>query len=349
MLDGEGLEGDSPTRVLVTGGTGFVGSHTVAALVKQGHWVRLLARSHDRVGPALAPHEVEASDVVIGNVTDQSAVEKAMAGCEALIHAANVFSFDPRQTETMSTVNAQGTELVLAEASRVGLDPIVHVSTLAVFLPSDQPLTRDSEVGKPAPAYSKSKAVAEHIARRFQADGVPVVTTYPGSVWGPHDPYLGESNRLAQNILRGKFHLVNEGPLPIGDVRDVAAVHAAVLQPGRGPRRYVVAGHSPGFRALTTQLGKLTGRNLWSIPVPAPMALAVGRAADWARSRFGADLALSYEAPWVLAHSNKADSTATIDELDLDFTPLDTTLTDTVKWLYETGHITSRQAGALAI
>ncbi len=335
-------------RVLVTGGTGFVGSHTVAALVKAGHWVRLLARSHDRVEPALAPHDVEASDVVIGDVTDRGAVEQAMAGCEALIHAANVFSFDPRQVETMSTVNERGTALVLAEASRVGLDPIVHVSTLAVFLPSDQPLTPDSEVGNPAPAYSKSKAVAERIARGFQADGAPVVITYPGAVWGPHDPYLGESNRLARNILRGKFRLVNEGTLPICDVRDVAAVHAAVLQPGRGPRRYVVAGHSPGFRALMTRLGELTGRNLWSIPVPASMALAAGGAANWARSRFGADLALSYEAPWVLAHSNKADSTATIHDLGIDFTPLNTTLTDTVKWLHETGHITSRQAGALA-
>ncbi|GMQ92732.1 MAG: SDR family NAD(P)-dependent oxidoreductase [Acidimicrobiia bacterium] len=335
-------------RVSVTGGTGFVGSHTVAALVKRGHWVRLLARSDDRVAPALAPHEVEASDVVIGDVTDQSAVERALAGCDALIHAANVFSFDPRKAEIMSTVNERGTELVLAEASRVGLDPIVHVSTLAVFLPSDQRLTRDSEVGNPAPAYSKSKAVAERIARGFQADGAPVVITYPGSVWGPHDPYLGESNRFAQNILRGKFRLVNQGPLPICDVRDVAAVHAAVLQPGRGPRRYVVAGHSPGIRALMGRLGELTGRNLWSIPVPASMALAAGGAADWARSRLGVDLALSYEAPWVLAHSNEADSTATIHELGIDFTPLDATLTDTVKWLHETGHVTSRQAGTLA-
>ncbi len=155
-------------RVLVTGGTGFVGSHTVAALVRQGHWVRLLARSQDRVEPALVPHAVEASDVVIGDVTHQSTVEQAMAGCDAVIHAANVFSFDPRQIETMRTVNDRGTELVLAEASLLGLDPIVHVSTLAVFLPSDQPLTPESEVGRPAPDYSKSKAAAERIARRFQ-------------------------------------------------------------------------------------------------------------------------------------------------------------------------------------
>lgn len=179
-------------RVLVTGGTGFVGSHTVAALVEHGHRVRLLARSRNRVEPALTPHGVEVSDVVIGDVTDQSAVEQAMAGCEALIHAANVFSFDPRHVEAMSTINEHGTEIVLTEASKVGLDPIVHVSSLVALLPSDGPLTPDSEVGTPGPAYSKSKAAAEHVARSFQAGGAPVVITYPGSVWGPHDPYLGE-------------------------------------------------------------------------------------------------------------------------------------------------------------
>ena len=142
--------------------------------------------------------------------------------------------------------------------------------------------------------------------------------------------------------------MVNEGPLPICDVRDVAAAHAAVLQSGRGPRRFVVAEHSPGIRALMARMGELTGRNLWSIPVPPSMALAAGGVADWARLKLGADPALSYEAPWVLAHSNTADSTATTHELGIGFKPLDTTLTDTVKWLYESGHITRRQAGALA-
>lgn len=335
-------------RVLVTGGTGFVGSHTVAALVKKGHRVRLLARSHERVDPALAPHGGVAPDVVIGDATDEAAVVAAVAGCEAVIHAANVFSFDPRLAATMNTVNEQGTELVLAEASRVGLNPIVHVSSYVALLPSEKPLTADSEVGLPAPPYSKSKAAAERVARRFQADGVPVVITYPGSTWGPHDPYLGESGRLVQSALRGWYRFLNDGLLPISDVRDIAAAHAALLQPGLGPRRYILVGHNPRFRALIARLGELAGRNLWSIPVPPRMALATGRAANWARAKLGVNLNLSYEGPWLVANANEADSRAARDELGIDFTPLDTTLTDTVKWLYQTGHITRRQAGALA-
>ena len=335
-------------RVLVTGGTGFVGSHTVAALVKHGHQVRLLVRSHDRVDPALVPHGSPVSEVVIGDVTDKESVAVAVADCDAVIHAANVFSFDPRKTEAMTTVNEQGTELVLAEASRVGLDPIVHVSSFVALLPNDKALTADSAVGAPAPAYSKSKAAAERIARRFQAEGFPVVITYPGSVWGPHDPYLGESGRLAQSALRGKLRLLNDGPFPISDVRDVAAAHGALLQSGLGPRRYIVVGHIQSFRAVIARLGELAGRNLWSIPVPAMMALAAGSFADFIRVKFGANPSLSYEGPWLVANASEADSTPATDDLGVDFTPLDTTLADTVKWLYEAGHITSRQAGAFA-
>jgi nucleoside-diphosphate-sugar epimerase len=286
--------------------------------------------------------------VVIGDVTDRETVVAAVTGCEAVIHAANVFSFDPGRIEAMNIVNEQGTELVLAEAARVGLDPIVHVSSFVALLPSDMPLTADSQVGSPAPAYSKSKAAAERVARRFQADGVPVVITYPGSVWGPHDPYLGESARMAQSALRGRYRLLNNGLLPISDVRDVAAAHAALLQSGLGPRRYVVVGHNPRFRALIARLGELAGRKLWSILVPAPVAFATGRAADWANAKLGTNLNLSYEGPWLVANATEADSTTAIEDLGIDFTPLDTTLTDTVKWLYETQHITRRQAGALA-
>lgn len=335
-------------HVLVTGGTGFVGSHTVAALVKHGHQVRLLARSPDRVEPALEPFGVAVSEVVVGDVTDEQAVGAAISGCQAVVHAANVFSFDPGRVEAMNVVNEKGTELVLAAASAAGLDPIVHVSSFVALLPSDKPVTGESDVGDPSPPYSRSKAAAERIARRFQSEGVPVVTTYPGSVWGPDDPYLGESAQLAQSALKGRLRLLNDGLLPISDVRDVAEVHAAVLRPGRGPRRFLAVGHNARFREVITRLGELAGRNLWSIPVPGTVALATGRAADWARARFGVELGLSYEGPWLVANSAKADSTPARQELGVDFTSLDTTLTDTIKWLYRSGHISEKEAGSLA-
>lgn len=72
-------------RVLVTGGTGFVGSHTVAALVEGGHEVRLLVRARQRVAAALAPLGLQAADLdtTVGDVTDPAAIDQAVRGCEA--------------------------------------------------------------------------------------------------------------------------------------------------------------------------------------------------------------------------------------------------------------------------
>src|SRR5689334_15995187 len=77
--------------VLVTGGTGFVGAHTVAALTAAGHRVRVLARAPERVAPALAPLSVpaDAVEVAAGDVTDETAVDAAVRGVDGLVHAAS--------------------------------------------------------------------------------------------------------------------------------------------------------------------------------------------------------------------------------------------------------------------
>jgi nucleoside-diphosphate-sugar epimerase len=108
--------------VLVTGGTGYVGSHAVAALVRAGHRVRVLARSPKRVPTALAPFGVDAVETTIGDVTDATAVEWALEGCDAVLHAASIFSMDARRAAEMRAVNVRGTEIVLGIAHRLGLD-----------------------------------------------------------------------------------------------------------------------------------------------------------------------------------------------------------------------------------
>jgi dihydroflavonol-4-reductase len=100
--------------VLVTGGTGYVGSHAIAALASAGHRVRVLARSPDRIPAALEPLGVGRVETAIGDVTDPVAMERAFDGVDAVLHAASVFSMDPRKAEEMRSVNVRGTEIVLA-------------------------------------------------------------------------------------------------------------------------------------------------------------------------------------------------------------------------------------------
>ena len=220
-------------KVLVTGGTGFVGSHSVKAMLDAGHDVRLLVRSSGRVAPALEPLGVSGVDDVVGDATDAESVRRAMDGCNAVLHAAAVFSYDARDARAMQRVNTRATEVVLGASRDAGLDPIVHVSSYVALLPPVGVLDGDSPVGRPRGVYARSKAETEQMARELQGDGAPVVITYPGMVWGPHDPHLGESATLARSVLRGLVPMVPRGELPVVDVRDVAAAHAAVLNTGR--------------------------------------------------------------------------------------------------------------------
>src|SRR6266536_5794866 len=173
-------------RVLVTGGTGFVGSHTVAELVEAGHKVRLLVRSLERVAPALEPLDVREVDACVGDVTEPKSVERALEGCEAIVHAASVFSFDPRRHREIEQANVRGAEIVLGSAAQRGREPVVHVSTFAALLPArERPLTPDTAPGRKGPPYLRSKAEQERFARRLQDEGAPIVIVQPGAVWGP--------------------------------------------------------------------------------------------------------------------------------------------------------------------
>jgi dihydroflavonol-4-reductase len=334
-------------RVLVTGGTGFVGSHSVAALVSQGHQVRLLVRSRDRVARSLSPLGAADAESVLGDVTAPRSVEEAMAGCDAVLHAAAVYSLDPRAASRMRETNLRAAEIVLGAAVRMGLDPVVHVSSYVALLPPEPRgavLTPDSPVTGPRGAYSRSKAESEQVARRYQERGAPVVIVYPGGVIGPDDPYLGDSNRAIVEFA--KSGLTMRGGYPMVDVRDVAAVHAAVMEPGRGPRRYMITGHYIALPDLIAMLQEITGRRSRIVAMPAGMIRAAGGVADLVQRLMPGRLPLSHEGIWISALQPHGDDSRTARELGITSRDLRVTLADTVQWLADQGHLSvARAAG----
>lgn len=336
--------------VVVTGGTGFVGSHAVAALIGAGHRVRVMARSPSGVDRALAPLGVGDVETVSGDLADAAGVERALDGCDAVVHAASVFSFDARRAGEMRELNARGTEIVLDAAHRLGLDPIVFVSSELGFLPPSDGavLTAESPVGESAWPYCRSKADSELIARRYQTLGAPVVSLIPAALWGPDDPHLGEGATMAANILRNRYPVVMRGGMHIADVRDVAAVVAAVMDPGRGPRRYMVSGEYITLPDLIRTLGELSGRRIRFATFPRWFLGAFGRGADVVQRRLKTQLPWQGEGIWVMNCRARCDDSKTRSELGLEPTPLRATLADTVRWLVGAGHISAAQAGLLA-
>jgi len=337
-------------HVLVTGGTGYVGSHSIAALSAAGHRVRVLARSPERIAATLGSLNVDGIEPAIGDVTDPASVEGALDGCDAVLHAASVFSMDPRKADEMKRVNVRGTETVLGTAQHLGLDPIVHVSSEVALLPAadGEILTVDSRVQRSAGTYSRTKADSELVARRFQKQGAPVVSIMPAAIWGPHDPNLGEGVTLAANILRNRFPVIMSGGMHIADVRDVAAANAAVMVPGLGPRAYLVAGHYLSMPDIVHMLADLSGRRIPFVIVPSWFLAGFGHTADFVQRRLKARLPWSSEAIWIMNCHARCDDSTTRNELGLEPRPVRDTFADTVHWLVEVGELSPRQAGRLA-
>jgi dihydroflavonol-4-reductase len=339
-------------RVLVTGGTGFVGTHTVAALLEAGHEVKLLVRSPERVASSLAPLGVERDlEAVPGDVTEPESVERALEGCEAVIHGASVFSMDARMSETMRRVNVAGAEAVLSAAVRRGLDPIVLISSELSLLPPDgRVLQPDSPVHPPPERYPycHTKGMAELVARRFQQQGAPVVSVMPPSLWGPNDPNLGEGPLFVRNILRRRIPALTPGGLQIADVRDTARAIAATIEAGRGPRSYLVAGHYLSIREIFDTLERLTGRRFPAITLPRRVMLGIGSVTDAMQRRTKFRWPWSREAIWIIGCAAQCDEARMREDLGVDPRPIEETFADTVRWLLDAGHVSPRQAGRLA-
>lgn len=338
-------------KVLITGATGFVGSHIAAALANAGHGVRVLARTPSKVEGTLAVHGVPAVDVVGGDVTDTNSVDRALAGCDGLVHAANIYTLDPRRGEEMSRVNVAGTDIVLAAGRRHGCDPIIHVSTMLTLLPAEGQVAPDLPVGSGSGrAYTTTKIGAEHIARRHQEEGAPVVTTYPGGVYGPHDPVPGEMIHVLNFYLGNRFRIrfPQRCGFPLVDVRWLADAHVALCEPGRGPRKVPLAGRYVGMDEMFAALRRLTGRKLRAtVPTTRRMALASGRAADGLQRMLPVRMPFSYEGSWILFNGAPVDDTLG-HALAGPLPAVDDTLRDAIRWGVEAGHIRPRHAGDLA-
>jgi dihydroflavonol-4-reductase len=333
-------------QVFVTGGTGFIGSHSVAALVRAGHSVRLLVRDQNKVAPALGPLGVamDKVDVVVGDITDAAFVERAIAGCNGVLHAASVYSFDSRDHRMMREVNAKGTETVLAAAHKVGADPIVYVSSYLALVPTGgRALATDLPVGKPRERYMATKAEAEVIARRFQEEGAPVTITYPMATLGPNDPHLGDQTSRIRNILMGLMPMFPTGGFPISDVRDVADLHARLMQPGQGPRRVLTPGQNVSTRQLVRSLRQVTGRRIPTLFLPAVGMLPVGLLTKYLQRVSPVHIPAEYGAIYACYVNSKLD-----DKAAGPSRPLAETMTDAVRSLYTGGQLSKRAVGKVA-
>lgn len=338
-------------KVMVTGGTGYVGAHSVVALLDAGHQVRLLVRDPARIARTVGALGVtDPVEHVVGDMTDPQAVTRAVEGCDAVLHAAAVVSVSRRDAAEVLSLNPEGARVVVGTSVDHGLDPVVHVSSVAALFDPSQPILRaDLPVGRASSAYGRSKAEAERYVRSLQDDGAPVVITYPGGVMGPPAGEIhGEAATGIISQARGGSFPVGEGGMSVIDARDLGRIHAAVMEPGRGPRRYLCGGHFLTVEQLAAICRELTGRRFPVVPVPGVALRTLGRVVDQMARMIPLDTIFTHEAMTFLTQAVPTDDSGVREELGVEYRPVEDTLHDAWLGLVRLGLVSPKHAGRLA-
>ena len=213
-------------RVLVTGGTGYLGSAIVRALRARGHETVAFART-------ASPPDVA------GDVRDTRAVTAAAAAVDAIVHTAALVAVWRRDAGEFDAVNVGGLQSVLAAARAHRIRRVVYTSSFLALPPAGQPQALTAN------HYQRTKVAARDVARRAAADGLPVVTLYPGVVYGPGPATDGNLvGRLMRDQLEKRLPAV-VGPEHIWSfafVEDVADAHAAAVDHPSPQREYTIGG-----------------------------------------------------------------------------------------------------------
>lgn len=267
-------------KAFVTGGSGYVGRNLIRHLANRGDSVRALARSAEsaRVVTNLG------AAPAMGDLDDVAALQRGMAGCDAVFHAAaEVSEWAPR--EQFWRFNVQGTANALQAARAAGVKAFVHVGTEAALC-DGTPLVDVDESrplpAKPLPRYPHTKAEAEKLVRAANAPEFRTVVVRPRLIWGNDDTSVLQA--LTEAVKAGRFMWMDGGRYPTSTTHVDNVCEGLILaaEKGRGGEAYFVTDGPPTeLRAFVTQLMATRGVDPGDRSLPKGVVLAIATVAEW--------------------------------------------------------------------
>ncbi|KPL06290.1 hypothetical protein AMJ86_08945 [bacterium SM23_57] len=250
-------------KVLITGGTGFIGTHVVKRLSDTEHEMCCLVRKPEQI-PVL---EELGATCIRGDVTDRDSICEGMKDCDWVINLANIYSFWEPNPQIYKDVNVDGTRNVLECALEANISKVVHISTCGIYgKPKDCPFTEESEVGPVRfSEYFRTKYEGDLIAwQLYREKGLPLVMVYPVAVLGPGDPKT--TGQYIKDLIfrRLPATVFPDSILTCVHVRDVAEIIVRALEKeGNIGEKYIAGKHQMPIRDINDLVKEISG-----VPLP---------------------------------------------------------------------------------
>jgi len=333
-------------KVLVTGGTGFVGSALIKHLLENNYEVRVLAH-HKKNRFFFNDFDVEMVD---GNILHPGAVEKAIKGCSIVFNLASVYTFYPfweKDPKALYKINVQGTTNILAAALQNKVQRFIHTSTVATIgknpkgTPSDENTAFDF---KNSSHYARSKYLAEQEVLRFCEKGLPVVILNPAIVIGGRDYKPTPSGEIIVNFLNRRYPGYFKTTWAVADADDVAKAHIAALKHGRIGERYILCNKKHlTLKEIFKQLEEISKIKSPRIKIPYPLLLAFVYIDELlSYCLFKKKPIMPSEGVKFCRLSTIYSNSKALNELKYTSTPIKETLAKAVSWYRNNGYIEPR-------
>lgn len=326
---------------LVTGASGFLGSHVARLLVQRGERARLLLR------PTSPTKLLEGLPVerVTGDLRDATSLEKALAGVNTVYHVAADYRLWARNPREIYESNVQGTRNLLQSAGRAGIEKFVYTSTVGtIAVPREGGLPDENtaaSIEEMIGEYKRSKWLAEQEARQAATAGMPVVIVNPATPVGPGDAKPTPTGKIIVDFLNGRMPAYVDTGLNFVPVEDAAAGHLLAAERGRLGERYILGGENLTLKQALQILSQISGRPAPRMCVPHVLALAAGYA-DAALSRLvGRAPHIPLEGVRMARHSMFVNAEKARAELGFSAGPIAAAFERAVRWYEAAGYVGS--------
>jgi dihydroflavonol-4-reductase len=279
-------------RLLVTGGTGFIGSHLAEAGRRQGAEVvalGLTGRPEEQANAALLSRM--GIEVLTGSITDPELCRRAARGATHIFHLAVAMREGGKSDEFFESINLDGTRQLLQAASQQRVERFVYCSTIGIYGHRAPGITREDSPLAPGNIYERTKVSAELLVRDFAEHcGVPSVILRPADVYGPRDQRL---LKMFKGVSKGRFPLFGSGNgrrhmVYVDDV--VSAFFKACERDQALGEGLIVAGpRSCTLRELLGEVTRATGSKRYGVRLPLAPMLGLAAAVEDVSAALGID------------------------------------------------------------